>query len=837
VGAVEQARQLLDAGAPWRSDAPSFDQLHGLADQLRAAQSYSTLTALLIAAGRQALYQGWAEGDWEKLATLMCDHQQFGYARRLYGRLRMVADDAELRRRYAFCTYKDMELPLLRRLDRALQVLGDERELEHSDSAETLGLAGAVYKRRWGVGVRRSDLDAAYRCYLRGFKLKDDDKAEYAGINAAFVADQIAVLEKAVPGAEAEVDRWTAEADKIREEIVSRNGGTDGWKDATLGEALFGLGEVEAACAALERHRSSVPKPWQRETTAMQLAELGHLRGVDRRDTERALEALLGDAAGALTRPAGGKVGLALSGGGFRASLFHIGVLARLAECGMLRRIEVLSCVSGGSILGAFYYLKLRGLLQDKRDVEITDADYLKLVRTVAVEFSAAVRKDLRGHLFTNVLDNLRMLGSTSFSRTDRVAKLLDDLLYTPVEKRHGEAPGPWRMTDLFVTPAGSGDGFSLRYENWLREAKVPMLVLNATTLNTGHGWQFTASWMGEPPQVLEEPVDASRRLRRVYYGDAPSARQKPRLATAVGASAAVPGLFPPVSLRGLYEGDGNEGSDWVDVELVDGGVFDNQGIASLIEQDCGVLLVSDASGQARDDAHPKRGLVGVATRSNSVLMSRVRGAQLEDLAARTRSGALRGMMVVHLKKGLPVEPRDWRGCQEPYRREDDALAPPADEEPRYGIDFDAQRALAELRTDLDLFSGDEANTLMAAGYRMAERELAADLPDLATPHPELVAGADWPFAPMLDRLDRPNGLTAELRLGNARFFRRLRRLKQRLAGSSPGPLAAIPGALGRGAKAAVVRPARWVLGAPLAVAGGAGARLYQWANRSGGSG
>ncbi len=45
------------------------------------------------------------------------------------------------------------------------------------------------------------------------------------------------------------------------------------------------------------------------------------------------------------------KLGLALSGGGFRASLFHIGVLARLAELDQLKDIEVISTVSGGSIL------------------------------------------------------------------------------------------------------------------------------------------------------------------------------------------------------------------------------------------------------------------------------------------------------------------------------------------------------------------------------------------------------------------------------------------------------------------------------------------------------
>lgn len=53
--------------------------------------------------------------------------------------------------------------------------------------------------------------------------------------------------------------------------------------------------------------------------------------------------------------PSDRKLGLALSGGGFRAAFFHIGVLARLAELGMLRHLKVISPVSGGSILGALY--------------------------------------------------------------------------------------------------------------------------------------------------------------------------------------------------------------------------------------------------------------------------------------------------------------------------------------------------------------------------------------------------------------------------------------------------------------------------------------------------
>ncbi|TXL17304.1 hypothetical protein BMR04_06060 [Methylococcaceae bacterium HT3] len=47
------------------------------------------------------------------------------------------------------------------------------------------------------------------------------------------------------------------------------------------------------------------------------------------------------------------KIGLALSGGGLRASFFHIGLLAQMAEQGVLKSVAVISTVSGGSIIQA----------------------------------------------------------------------------------------------------------------------------------------------------------------------------------------------------------------------------------------------------------------------------------------------------------------------------------------------------------------------------------------------------------------------------------------------------------------------------------------------------
>ena len=44
------------------------------------------------------------------------------------------------------------------------------------------------------------------------------------------------------------------------------------------------------------------------------------------------------------------KIGLALSGGGMRAAVFHLGVLGRLAAEGVLENVEFVSTVSGGSL-------------------------------------------------------------------------------------------------------------------------------------------------------------------------------------------------------------------------------------------------------------------------------------------------------------------------------------------------------------------------------------------------------------------------------------------------------------------------------------------------------
>lgn len=51
----------------------------------------------------------------------------------------------------------------------------------------------------------------------------------------------------------------------------------------------------------------------------------------------------------------GKRIGLALSGGGYRAAAYHVGTLRALNKLGILDEVDVISSVSGGSITSAYY--------------------------------------------------------------------------------------------------------------------------------------------------------------------------------------------------------------------------------------------------------------------------------------------------------------------------------------------------------------------------------------------------------------------------------------------------------------------------------------------------
>jgi hypothetical protein len=237
--------------------------------------------------------------------------------------------------------------------------------------------------------------------------------------------------------------------------------------------------------------------------------------------------------------------------------------------------------------------------------------------------------------------------------------------------------------------------------------------VVNTSSLNSGHQWQFTTTFMGEPPSIINTKVDGNYRLRRMYYDQAPAPYGSVRLGYAVGASSCVPGLFEPLQFHGLFKD--------VAVTLVDGGVHDNQGILSLLEQDCDHLIISDASGQMGEMDEPGVGPVPVLYRSDAIFQTRMRDLAYRDLASRVRGGVVTATYM-HLKQGLEVTPRDWIACDDP--KENPLATSAAIQFTAYDIRKDVQRRLADIRTDLDSFCDAEAHALMTSGYKMTAHNL-----------------------------------------------------------------------------------------------------------------
>jgi predicted acylesterase/phospholipase RssA len=713
--------------------------------------------------GEQTLTQEEASG----LASYLQDRDRIGLARRLLAALRKerIADAGfrlKLAQRHANCIAKDPDLPVPFRLDKALGVLSEADDLKTTRNHETLGLAGAVYKRRWEATGQKGHLERSYAYYRRGYDAGPEGDQGYTGINAAFVLDQLASIE-AREGAPSAVER-RAEARAIRKRLVDvlspmrpaedRLVKDEWWFLVTLAEAHFGLGDYEAAGELLKTAKAIPEIPdWEFRTAAAQLATLHQLQhpGVAS-PTDLAATAASGvldafvESQAARESAFVGKVGLSLSGGGFRASLFHIGVLAKLAEADVLRRVEVLSCVSGGSIIGAHYYLQLREWIETADAGSLTAdelrAAYIAIVERVAADFLAGVQSNIRTRVFANPFPLLRSVFDRAYTRTTRLGELFESRLFARVWNGT-PPPSPLLLKDLRIDPKGRPRGsFDPKVENWRRDAKVPILILNATTLNTGHAWQYTASFMGESPWAIDPNIDGTKRLRRFYHGEAPAGYRAFRLSDAVVASACVPGLFDPVRLDGAYELKEEGGkTQALTLRQVDGGVHDNQGVGGLLEQGCTVLLVSDASGQAMLSLDPGGGVVAPLARSNSLLMERVRQEQFARLDAMDKGGLVKGLMILHLKRGLDATPIDWKGCEtepDPDAEDDARKRKPVT---GYGVRKEIQSLLAGIRTDLDSFSDVEAFSLMTSGYRMAGAYLSgvSVLPQASAPHA-------WPF-------------------------------------------------------------------------------------------
>ena len=191
--------------------------------------------------------------------------------------------------------------------------------------------------------------------------------------------------------------------------------------------------------------------------------------------------------------------------------------------------------------LNAAYVLDLLASLEETQAIEtgntseiarecqslakIIRDDYIEIIRRNSEQFLAGVQRNIRTRVAAEFTTNLKMIFLPNYSRTERVGELYEEELYARIDDGEG-GQHRW-LNDLYIQPKGEDQSFAPKHDNWRRSSKVPILILNATTLNTGHNWQFTGSWMGEPPVAINTQVDGNYRLRCRYYEDAPSYYQR----------------------------------------------------------------------------------------------------------------------------------------------------------------------------------------------------------------------------------------------------------------------------------------------------------------------
>src|SRR5438067_10882511 len=77
------------------------------------------------------------------------------------------------------------------------------------------------------------------------------------------------------------------------------------------------------------------------------------------------------------------RIGLALSGGGFRATLYHLGLVRFLRDAGILSQVTHITSVSGGSIFAAHLVLNWDRYNGSPNEFDAAASEFLSFVRLV----------------------------------------------------------------------------------------------------------------------------------------------------------------------------------------------------------------------------------------------------------------------------------------------------------------------------------------------------------------------------------------------------------------------------------------------------------------------
>ncbi len=393
-------------------------------------------------------------------------------------------------------------------------------------------------------------------------------------------------------------------------------------------------------------------------------------------------------------------IALCLSGGGFRASLFHLGALRRLHELDLLDRLKTISSVSGGSIMSA--HLAARLLERARETGSFASLDF---ERDIAAPFRSFAARDIR----TGPVLKRFLLPWNWFRRSTQVRAL---------EKKYRS-----HLTDLTLN----------------RIPERPLFVFCATDIGCGVNWEFRRTRCGD---------------YQLGYADSPDNWP---LARAVAASSCFPPVFDPMQLK-LAADAMNDGKLLKEIEemaaaeeeitdpakkqaaikkrveaieqrkalietlrLSDGGVYDNLGLEP-VWKDHAAVLVSDGGAPFR--AEPATTVIRQLSRYVGI--------------AGNQAAALRKRWLISNLETDVIEGTYW-GIGSSVSRY------PSAQTEGYSKDL-AANLISRIRTDLDGFSDAEMKVLENHGYTLAATALRVHTPSLLppTPPPASIPHPEW---------------------------------------------------------------------------------------------
>ncbi|MET4789574.1 putative acylesterase/phospholipase RssA [Bradyrhizobium japonicum] len=359
---------------------------------------------------------------------------------------------------------------------------------------------------------------------------------------------------------------------------------------------------------------------------------------------------------------------LCLSGGGLRATFFHLGVIRALRQLDLLPKVTDVVSVSGGSIITAHLIQHWGKYISD--DPEIFDQAQSSLLSLRTLDLRGAVirRSVLWWPLYFLSLRFPRLLSSLRKGRTEFLRQQYDRYF------------GKITLSQLGSSSPGS-----------------PQFHLVCANLVSGNLCSFTK----RDYVVVERKEDAATGMVQKQLQS--YAAELTEISLAVAASSAFPPVFPPIlfdeGMTSAKPGDFHPSPH----VLTDGGVYDNTGFesAALLEAEklanggsaSDFIIVSDAGSPFQWQLNSEfRDPFSLALRASEIVANRVAEETLRRIVAQEK------IALISIDK---IEPNEETATVDP-------LSPTV------------ERFISEIRTDLDRFSDCEAGALVALGEKKA---------------------------------------------------------------------------------------------------------------------